>query len=327
LTILDIHTRPYTGCRIAFATSFAILAKIMDTVQVNGKRLRVGIIGGGLGGLSLAIGLQQHSHLDVHIYETKDKLAEVGAAVTILPSGLSALKSISPEVGKAIEKCLSGSISQTGTGKPPAIIAATGDRAGERLGYWNTRVNFMPENVLRAAFLSELANCLKPGTTHLSAKVVEVLDHSNEDGPVTVKFAKGENATFDVVIGADGVHSTVRKSLFDACSTYNQHDFTGGVVYRAVVPIEEAVTALGRSVAEHPTFLVGPGCVGYSYPTDLGKKVNMVCNTTGHKTWDNERWFLPGGYDEVERLLPEWEHDATKKWLKVSEFPLSFPTN
>jgi salicylate hydroxylase len=301
-----------------------IFNRTMDTAQEDGTRLRVGVIGGGLGGLSLAIGLQQHSHLDVHIYETKEKIAEVGAAVTIVPSGRAALKSISLETGNAIEKCLSGSISRAGTTKPPAIFAAAGNKAGERLGYWDTREKFTAQNVYRANFLAELADCLRVGTTHVNAKVVEVIDHSNEDGPVTVHFADGGKATFDVVIGADGVHSSVRKSLFGANSAYDGHEFTGGVVYRAVVPMEEAVAAVGQSVAEHPTFLVGPGCVGYSYPTDLGKKLNMIANTTGHQKWDHERWFLPGTYEELEQLLTGWEHDRTKKWLKVRQSLGSF---
>ena len=56
--------------------------------------IKIAIIGGGLGGLTLAIGLQQHEHLDVHVLESKAELGEVGAGVSIsqmhsAPSGQS----------------------------------------------------------------------------------------------------------------------------------------------------------------------------------------------------------------------------------------------
>jgi len=40
--------------------------------------LQIAIVGGGIGGLALAIGLQQHSHVQVKIYEAASKFFEIG---------------------------------------------------------------------------------------------------------------------------------------------------------------------------------------------------------------------------------------------------------
>jgi salicylate hydroxylase len=47
------------------------------------QAIEVAIIGGGIGGLSLAIGLQQYQHVRVKIYEATSKFAEIGGRYTL----------------------------------------------------------------------------------------------------------------------------------------------------------------------------------------------------------------------------------------------------
>jgi len=49
-----------------------------------------------------------------------------------------------------------------------------------------------------------------------------------------VRFAGGDTAAADVVVGADGIHSVVREALFGP----EQPRFTGHVAYRGLVPAE-----------------------------------------------------------------------------------------
>ena len=51
---------------------------------------------------------------------------------------------------------------------------------------------------------------------------------------VTVTFADGTNITGDVLIGADGIHSTVRGQLFGK----ELPRYTGNVAWRGLVPAE-----------------------------------------------------------------------------------------
>ena len=40
--------------------------------------IEIAIVGGGIGGLALAIGLKNYSHVDVKIYEAADEFSDIG---------------------------------------------------------------------------------------------------------------------------------------------------------------------------------------------------------------------------------------------------------
>jgi len=60
------------------------------------RRLRVGIIGGGLAGAGVANALIQSPHLDVHVFESAPEFSERGAAVGLSANAQLALKEITP---------------------------------------------------------------------------------------------------------------------------------------------------------------------------------------------------------------------------------------
>lgn len=278
--------------------------------------LRVAIIGGGIGGLALALGLQHYPHLDVHLYESKPKFAELGAAITMLPNAIWALKTISPETQAAVEACLSGSVDQKSADEPGRIYAGTGKEAGEFLGHMlSSKGSSDFRNVHRANFLSELAAGLRSGIAHLDAKVVRVSDRSAVGEPVHVEFADGAIDTFDAVIGADGIHSVVRASLFEEGSSFDNPVFANMIIHRGLVPTEDAVAVFGQRIAEHPSFVMGPGHVLLSYPTDLGKKVNLVAMSKS-EVWEEEKWIVPGKREELEDMLKDWG-DIGQNWIQV----------
>src|SRR4030095_16897045 len=55
------------------------------------ERLRVAIVGGGIGGLAAANALSQRG-IDVRVYEQAEQLAEVGAGVGVAPNGVRMLR-------------------------------------------------------------------------------------------------------------------------------------------------------------------------------------------------------------------------------------------
>lgn len=59
--------------------------------------IRIAIIGGGIGAVSLAVGLLQHSHLDVHVYEGGVCFTELGAAVGLGANALKVLERLDKE--------------------------------------------------------------------------------------------------------------------------------------------------------------------------------------------------------------------------------------
>ena len=91
-------------------------------------------------------------------------------------------------------------------------------------------------------------------TVHSRKRLVNYVEPKQQDvhssSPITLDFADGTTATTDVLIGADGIRSAVRKTLFEAASEdkngsderdlkqYIEATFTGMTVYRWLIPVE-----------------------------------------------------------------------------------------
>ena len=111
------------------------------------------------------------------------------------------------------------------------------------------------ESVHRAHFLEELVKSFPSERAHFN-KRVDFLEEK-PDGPVVIHFKDSTTATSDAVIGADGIHSTVRAYLLgqEAANPV----FAGSVSYRALVPMDEAVEKLGEEFAQNSYFICGRG--------------------------------------------------------------------
>ena len=111
------------------------------------------------------------------------------------------------------------------------------------------------ESVHRAHFLEELVKSFPSERAHFN-KRVEFLEEK-PDSPVVIHFKDGTTATADAVIGADGIHSTVRAHLLGKEAA--KPVFAGSVAYRALVPMDKAVEKLGEEFAQNPYFICGRG--------------------------------------------------------------------
>jgi salicylate hydroxylase len=60
--------------------------------MATGSRVKVAIIGAGVAGLTAAIALKDHPHIDFQIYEKATKLGEIGASIALGPNGLRTLE-------------------------------------------------------------------------------------------------------------------------------------------------------------------------------------------------------------------------------------------
>ena len=74
------------------------------TVSSGPTTLKVAVIGGGIGGLALALGLLEHPHIDVQVYESAPSFGEIGAGVSIAYNAQRALELISPAAKTAFDK-------------------------------------------------------------------------------------------------------------------------------------------------------------------------------------------------------------------------------
>ena len=82
----------------------ASLPHITNIVDSTEKSIRIAIIGGGIGGLCLALGLLKQSHLDVQVYEAAHTFSEIGAGISLGINAARALDIIGPAAKQAMEK-------------------------------------------------------------------------------------------------------------------------------------------------------------------------------------------------------------------------------
>ena len=66
--------------------------------------ISVAVIGGGIGGLSLVLGLLKHDHIDVQVYEAAPSFGEIGAGVVVGLNAQRALKLITPHAYESFKK-------------------------------------------------------------------------------------------------------------------------------------------------------------------------------------------------------------------------------
>ena len=161
--------------------------------------MRVLVIGAGVGGLAVANGLVDRDH-EVHVFEHADGLRDGGAGVTIWSNGTAALREMGIEV-EDVGRRLHRLRSLTVGGR--LLWEADLDEVTERLGSPTIEV---PRRMLTA----RLAERLPEHVLHFGRRCVHVTEHPDR---VVVDFADGTSINGDVVIGADGQRSAVRREV------------------------------------------------------------------------------------------------------------------
>ena len=171
------------------------------------KQLNIAVIGGGLGGLSLAIGLVQRG-ISVQVYEGASGWTDAGAGLVFAKNSMAAMKKISPDIYEAFAKRSSG---QGWESKKTTYMDY---RNGVTTGELVTSVvcaNTGQESLHRTLFAKDLVALLPEGIFHMGKRLVHI--ESGEDGRYVLKFADGTSVDTDVVVGGDGIKSKCRQIL------------------------------------------------------------------------------------------------------------------
>ncbi|UGT90602.1 FAD-dependent oxidoreductase [Mycobacterium ostraviense] len=159
-------------------------------------RLRIVVVGAGVGGLSIARGLLRDGH-DVTVFERRPDAQAGGGAVTIWSNGATVLEQLGVDMDGA-GQLLSAVRVLTSTGRPLATLDVAA--MVRRLG---APVRMVPRRIL----VERLLKGFPAERICYGARVVGVAGF--HDG-VRVEFQDGASAGADLVIGADGLHSTIR---------------------------------------------------------------------------------------------------------------------
>jgi 2-polyprenyl-6-methoxyphenol hydroxylase-like FAD-dependent oxidoreductase len=178
------------------------------------------IVGGGIGGLTLAISLQRKG-FDVTVYESAPELKPIGAGLMLAANAVKALM----EIGIGDEVLQAGKTLKTlyiKDDKGNILVHTDSEKLSAKLGVIN---NF---SIHRADFHRILLSQLLPGTLKLDKNCVDLVQDKDK---ITLLFGDGSRATTDYLIACDGIHSAIRKKLLPE----SQPRYAGYTCWRAVI--------------------------------------------------------------------------------------------
>src|SRR5215469_383995 len=274
--------------------------------------MRVVIIGGGIGGLTAARALTL-AGIEVAVCEAAAELKEIGAGVALHANAMRVLRAIGVE--DSVRKVAGRSQwAVTRDGITGRVISRTSrQQQAAAFGIEGATAH-------RADLLDVLARSLPDGLVSLGKRCTQVRTSA---GAAVARFADGSEAEADVIVGADGIHSAVRASLFGA----DDPRFTGKVCYRSVIPTS-AVTG-AQPAAENGQWL-GPHGTIVLYPLRGTELINVVCHYDDdqyrHESWVTEcerREVLDryaGWHESLLRLFAAG--DTWYKWALYDRDPI-----
>jgi 2-polyprenyl-6-methoxyphenol hydroxylase-like FAD-dependent oxidoreductase len=176
------------------------------------------IAGAGIAGLAAGIALRQ-AGMDVEVFERSRELREIGAGLMIWPNGTRSLKALDVEVTALTVQRISFC-----NWRGRQLMEAPVDSIAKRYG---SDVAFVHRADLQAALVSSL------GMDHVSLGSAAV--GFEDRAQMVVKLHDGTVRTGDLLVGADGLRSVVRRQLIgDGDPVY-----LGSTIWRGIVGGDE----------------------------------------------------------------------------------------
>jgi salicylate hydroxylase len=243
--------------------------------------LRVAIVGSGIGGVAAATAFLQRG-MEVRLYEQATALAEVGAGVAIQPNGARMLERLG----------LNHELARFGARwVDPQFRRQDGSYA---TSLWPPELRIEFYGLHRADLLAMFVGRLPPEVVCTGHRCVAF---EQDEAQATLTFANGASAAADVVIGADGIHSTLRQYV----TTASQPVYSGSVAYRGVIPAASVSWAPGAV-----RNWLGAGQHFLAFPV----RANELLNYVGFVTSDEptkESWSARGDPAVLARAFAGWD--------------------
>lgn len=256
-------------------------------------RLRIIIVGAGIGGMAAALGCGLAGH-QVLVLEDAPAIGEVGAGVQVAPNMVRILErwGVKDVVIRESVSLTESYIRRWDTGK--------------LLGIAPINKSFGDQYVVHRADLHKALFGKAAALPNVKVRTKSTVITADFDAP-SVTLANGEVIRADVVLAADGIKSRLRKQLLNL-----EEDIpipTGDAAFRVILPREamESDPDL-RALINTPrgTRWVGPGRHIMAYPIRRHKLYNMVLlhpDTFGSE----ESWTATASKQELLDMYAGWD--------------------
>ena len=278
------------------------------------------IIGAGIAGPVTAIFLKK-AGIDAQLFEAWPYSTGIGGGLQIAPNGMHVLA----EIGLADEMIRRGSVAESFD-----FHSQSGARLGSINRNMKSRFGQPAVNMCRATLNEAIVNKAWCANVELAFEKRLVSIEDRADQPVIAHFADGSSAEGDFLIGADGVHSAVRRHVIpDGPTPFD----TGLIGFGGFVPrslIEN--TSIGQRVE---TTFGQSGFFGYGFCSSDSRDGVMWWSTQPAHGVDVATFramsqdaikqhllnFHAGWHDPIPRLLEDAENIVVTATLDVATLP------
>ena len=213
-------------------------------MSTEGRVKSVAVVGGGIGGLCAAVALRR-AGAEAVVYEQAESLGEVGAGLTVWGNAVGVLR----RLGLADELLRRGAKIRRAEARTSGgrTLAASNPEELERL------TGEPAVAVHRADLHGLLVSALPRDAVRLGARCA---GFAQEEGGVTVSFEDGRTHRADLLVGADGINSVIRRRLFPEVKVR----YAGYASWRGVVRAEDlaAVGTTSESLGRGSRFGIVP---------------------------------------------------------------------
>ena len=273
------------------------------------KAPKVAIIGGGIGGFVAAAALDRMG-IEVQLFERAGELGEVGAGLQLGPNAVKVLNALGLE-----QRLLDVAA------EPTNMVSVRHDDAALR---YREPLKAISQDRYGARYLMAhradlhrmLVDLVPENRIHVDRNCVEA--ETRQKGAVA-RFQDGTEIEADLVIGADGIHSAVRTSIWGKDSPR----FTNQICWRAQVPSSEMPERVGPDGSvqidrdEYVGWL-GPNGHVLCYPIRSGQIINIFAGRVSDE-WLPESWAVPSSVEEMLNAYTGWNPTLLELFTKVSE--------
>lgn len=260
--------------------------------------MNIGVLGGGIGGLTAALALAQRG-AQVTVLEQAEAISEVGAGIQVSPNGFCVLKALG--LAEALRNCcVKGEAVELRDYKAGRLVTKLD------LGLLDADQEYF--FVHRADLIELLAEACREAGVHI--RLLKKATTATPGPHPKVTLENGDFFEADLIIGADGLHSVVRKALNGTSAPF----FTRQTAWRATVP----------NTMGHPNIArvhMGPKRHLVSYPLRGGELVNLVA-VQERMDWVEEGWAHRDNPDNLRAAFADFGGDVPALLNEVTEVGL-----